>query len=126
MHKCATAKLESQRTAGTKTPEEGDARAALNYYYVTVGPKRHQGPGPGTPEDTRGDQEGHQGDWRAHGTRGRGVQEAKRHRQDGRAQQEDRERHQEDRREQRRDRSGPYCKARGIQQPTANPGHIYI
>jgi hypothetical protein len=40
-------KLESQRTAGSKTPgaEAQRPRAALNYYYVNdaVGPTRHQG-----------------------------------------------------------------------------------
>ena len=49
MHACATAKLESQRTAGSKTPGEGAQRprGALNYYYATVGPKRHQARGTG-------------------------------------------------------------------------------
>jgi hypothetical protein len=90
-----TAKLESQRTAGSKTPGEGAQRprAALNYYYATVGPKGHR-------RTRGGDQEEHQTDRRAHGG-------SKRHHEDPRAQQEDRERQQEDRREQRGDRSRP-------------------
>jgi hypothetical protein len=47
MHTRATAaKIKSQRTAGSKKPGEEGAqrpRAALNYCYTTVGPKRHQG-----------------------------------------------------------------------------------
>jgi hypothetical protein len=44
VHACAAAKLESQRAAGSKTPGERAQRprAALNYFYTTVGPKRHQ------------------------------------------------------------------------------------
>jgi hypothetical protein len=90
MHTCVAAKLESQRTTGTKTPGEGGAAAAgrtklLLYYCRTQE----------TP-----DQEGHQRNRRVHGG-------SKRHRQDWKAQRGGRERHQEDRREQRKDQSGP-------------------
>jgi hypothetical protein len=83
MHACATAKLESQRTAGSKTPGEGAAatgRTDLLLYYC----RTHETPG--APEDTRGDKEGHQRDRRA-----------QRHHEDRRAQRGDRERHQEGR-----------------------------
>ena len=93
MHACATAKLESQRTVDSKTPGEGAAatgRTKLLLYYC----RTHERPG--APEDTRGDEEGHQRDRRA-----------QRHHEDRRAQRGDRERHQEDRREQRGDRSRP-------------------
>jgi hypothetical protein len=33
-------------------------RAALNYYYATVGPTRHQGQGHGAPGETRGNAKG--------------------------------------------------------------------
>ena len=93
MNACATAKLESQRTAGSKTPGKGAAaagRTKLLLYYCRI----HETPG--APEDTRGDKEGHQRDRRA-----------QRHHEDRRAQRGDRERHQEDRREKRGDRSKP-------------------
>jgi hypothetical protein len=67
-------------------------RATLNYYYTTVGPKRHQGSG--APRNTQGDRERHRRDRRARG--GYTM-----HQRDRRTQRGDRERHQEDRREQR-------------------------
>jgi hypothetical protein len=45
-HTCATVKVESQRTAGSKTPGKGAAaagRTKLLLYYCIVGPTRHQG-----------------------------------------------------------------------------------
>jgi hypothetical protein len=76
MHTCATAKLEGQWTADTKTQGEGGAavvgRTKLVLYYC-----RRTQETPGAPEDTRGNQEGHQRDRRAHGG-------SKRHRQDRR------------------------------------------
>ena len=62
-------------------------RTKLLPYYC----KTHETPG--APEDTRGDQEGHQRDRRTHGG-------SKRHQEDRRAQRGDRERDPEDRREQ--------------------------
>jgi hypothetical protein len=91
IHACATAKLESQRKTGSKTPGKGAAaagRTKLLLYYCRIQET------PGTPEDTRGNKEGHQRDWRA-----------QRHHEDRRAQRGDRGRYQEDRREQRGDRS---------------------
>jgi hypothetical protein len=61
MHACATAKLESQRTADSKTPGKGAAaagRTKLLLYYCRTQET------PGTPEDTRGNKEGYQRDRR--------------------------------------------------------------
>jgi hypothetical protein len=66
-HACATAKLESQRTAGSKTPGKGAAAAGyteLLLCYTTLCYCRTQET-PGAPEDTRGNKEGHQRDRRA-------------------------------------------------------------
>jgi hypothetical protein len=64
IHACATAKLESQRTAGTRHQERAQRpRAALNYYYTTVDCGTQETPG--APEDTRGNKEEHQRDRRA-------------------------------------------------------------
>jgi hypothetical protein len=46
IHGCATAKLESQRTAGSKTPGKGAAaagRTKLLLHNCIIGSKRHQG-----------------------------------------------------------------------------------
>ena len=72
IHTCATAKLESQRTAGSKTPRKGAAaagRTKLLLYYCRTKET------PGAPEDTRGNKDEHQRD--------RGAQ---RHHEDRRAQ----------------------------------------
>jgi hypothetical protein len=91
MHACATAKLESQRTAGSKTPRKGAAaagRTKLLLHYCRTQET------PGAPGDTRGNKEGHQRDRRA-----------QRHHEDRGEQRGDRERHQDDWREQRGDPS---------------------
>jgi hypothetical protein len=83
-----------QRAVGSKTPGKGAAaagRTKLLPYYCRIQET------PGAPEDTRGNEEGHQKDRRAQ----------KHHDEDRRAQRGDRERYQEDRREQRGDRSRP-------------------
>jgi hypothetical protein len=87
--------LESQWTAGCKTPGEGAAAAGRTKLLLCCCRTQET---PGASEDTRGNKEGHQRDRRTHGG-------SKRHHEDRRAQRGDREGHQEDRREQRGDRS---------------------
>ena len=68
IHACAAAKLESQRTAGSKTSGEGAAaagRTKLLLYYC----RTHDHETPGAPEDTRGNEKGHQRDRRAQAQR---------------------------------------------------------
>ena len=60
MRTCATAKLEIQRTAGTTTPGEGGATAAGHTKLLLYCCWAQE---TGAPEDTRGDQERHQGTW---------------------------------------------------------------
>jgi hypothetical protein len=66
-HACATAKLESQRTAGSKTPGKGAAAAGRSKLLLCCCRIQET---PGAPEDTRGIKEGHQGDRRAETPRG--------------------------------------------------------
>jgi hypothetical protein len=74
---CATAKIESQRTAGNKAPGEGAIAAGRTKLFLCYYCRIQETPG--ASEDTRGNKEEHQRDRRAHGG-------SKRHHEDRRAQ----------------------------------------
>jgi hypothetical protein len=104
IHACATAKLESQRTAGSKTQGKGTAAAnrtelLLLIYYCRI-------------QETPG--AGHAGEYYGGTPKGPEGTETPRGPE---AQRGDRERHQEDRREQRGYRSRP----QGHMDPTLRP-----